>query len=157
MENSLRRTFRRLAASILGIAAVLLAGAVLDLAVTDPRLLTWAEVVPPDESLVGAVLPGGATLAVGLVVLARLRRIPDRLEAGVDGLTVRGGSGADRGVTPWSRVRFSTDPPGWEGVRIDLAGTGRPLSVWVSPSVADAVRLRRAARGAPSGPRSPER
>ncbi len=156
-ENPLRRRWWVLSA-VAGVAGGLsLAVAGFVLAATQPRLFTWAELVPPDEALVGAFLPGMVLTAVTLLLGVRLSRIPESL--GEEGSSVallwRNGRVVER--YPRSAIVGAVRMPAGEGVRLAIVRPGKPLRYrWIDPTVAEAARLGSPPPAEPAGPAGPQ-
>ena len=156
LENSLARSWRRAIVAGGLLATALVVGALVELAAFDPRLLTWSEIVPPDEGLVGALLPGIVVAAVVATLGARARRIPSGIEVRSDGVGVAARSGHPMQRIPWSGVHVGAEGGSWEGTPVDLSlAEGRIGRWWVSRSVADTLRLHAMPPGAPHPPGHP--
>jgi hypothetical protein len=134
--NPLRSLWLGITCAAASVTSALLAIATVTVLAREPRLFTIAELVPPDESLVGAYLPGAVALGVALVLAARLRWIPAAVRLEADGLSIfsnrkdtgqRFGWGELTAVAPGSR---------WEGSEVHVA-TGKRW--FVSRELADAI------------------
>ncbi len=154
--NALHARWRAITQTTALLAAVLLAGAGLFVAETEPRLFSAAELLPPDESLVGAFLPGGVMLAVTLVLARRLARIPVAVAVEPEGLRLVWGDGRLPERYPWNALHL--DDAGWEGIRLRLeTGTGGVRARWVTRELGDALRLDPRAPPEPAAMPRPER
>ena len=158
LENPLRHRWEQLCIGSLVLTAILFAGALGFLVRFEPRLLTWPEILPPDESLVGVVVAPMVALAISGVLLRRLRWVPRRVHAGAIGVAWdRGGSGTSREVA-WTAVSVPASSGSWEGDRLDiLEEGGRTVHLWVDRSLAADLRLRKDPGGASADLPRPQR
>ena len=127
--------------------SVLIAVATVTILVREPRWFTVAELLPPDESLVGAYIPAAVALGVALILASRLLRIPAAVQLGVDGVSIfstRSDIGERFG---WDALTAVASGSRWEGREVRVrSGKG-----WfVSLELADAIERRR--RSAPDSP-----
>jgi hypothetical protein len=145
----------------LSLAGAVAAGAVAvaALALLEPRLLTWEEIVPPDESLVTALLAPVLLLSSTAVLAGRRRRVPAALQLTERGIAPVDPAGRVGKETPWAAVELPLRPAAvWEGVPVILGrDTGRPIPWWLDAALVDRLRLRRPAPDAPSGAVGPAR
>lgn len=156
--NDLRRPWARVGAALTGLTLAAIAGTAVYLLRVEPRLLTWGEVVPPDESLVGAFLPSAALLAVTAVVLRRLSSIPAGITIAPAGVRVQGrAEGTSQDLLPWSEVTVDERGDRWEGVRVRVALAHRHRSYWVSVRLAARLRLALGIDAAPATTPHPPR
>ena len=159
VENPLwARWTRAVRRSLLGSVAAWVI-AVAALALLDPRLLTWEEIVPPDESLVTALLLPALCAATTAILAGRRRRVPAALQVSERGVAPIDATGRIGEETPWPAVEFSHRPgTRWEGSPVGLGRrAGRPVAWWLDPDLADRLRLRRRGPDAPSGAAGPAR
>jgi len=98
-------------------SAVLLLAALLYLALFDPRLLTLDEILPPDEGLVTALLPGSVMAAVTVVLAQRLRHTPSEVHWDSTAVEFFGDGAPALGPAPWSSVRIARSDP-WGGAAV---------------------------------------
>ncbi len=143
---------------MVGVAGGLsLVAAGLVLAATQPRLFTWAELVPPDEALVAAFLPGMVLIAVTLLLGIHLSRIPESLGEEGSSVVLLWGNGRVVETYPRSAIVGAVRMPAGEGVRLAIAPPGKPLRYrWIDPTVAKAARLGLPPPAEPAGPAGPQ-
>ncbi|HYK92525.1 MAG TPA: hypothetical protein VEY07_00585 [Thermoplasmata archaeon] len=143
--------------AVLG-AGLLLAGGLGDLVLFNPRLLTWGELIPPDEGVVGALLPGAVGLAIAGVLVWRSRRVPRELIIAGGTVTARFTDRSAEDTVELSRIRVASRGDRFEGTRVEVeSGTGRTRRWWVDPEMARVLRLRTGQPAAPVSASDPAR
>ena len=158
LENGLRHRWVRLCEAGSILTVILFAGALGYLVRFEPRLLAVAEILPPDESLVAALLPPFVAFAIVGVLYHRLRRVPARVFVGPDGIAWDPSRVGTTREVSWPNLSIPTSSGSWEGDRLDLLRTGRPPAhLWVDRDLADELRLRKGPRGASAGLARPQR
>ena len=158
LVNRERSIWSRVTQAAVVLLVVVAGSSVGFLAATEPRLLTWAEVVPPDESLVGALLPATILLGLTVVVLGRLRHVPPVVTLRAEGVSFGQARSGERTVYPWAEIEVAPGGNRWEGVAVRArSGGGRAVTVFVDRRLAERLRLGREGRNAPNPTSGPER
>lgn len=121
------------------VASLLMALATVTILTQEPRLFTPPELVPPDESLVAAYVPAAVALAIALVLVARLRRIPASVQIDAGGLSIFSSRGDVGQRVNWSALTSIASGSRWEGREL-RAATGRRW--FVSLELAEAIERR---------------
>jgi hypothetical protein len=147
-HNQLHSRWRRLAFALLGAGGALLVAATLAIGFVEPRLLTGPELLPPDESLVEALLPAAVLLVAGVGLLWLLRRVPDRIRRTAAGIDFQFTSFRSRIPARWAHAQPVSDSAigaggRWTGceIRVVVPGEHRHRNYFVDPDIAAWLRL----------------
>ena len=118
LPNRLFRRWLRLVLASAAATAALLAAGVGYVARYEPRLLTLSEILPPDESLVGALLPGVVALAITLALGREQRAVPAGVEVGPVGVGVSVRNGGVHRSIAWTDLELRGGAPAYLGVEV---------------------------------------